>query len=184
MTPARFSSTAFVPPGGSWFFQIGEDRVSTSVYGIAVSRVADLLAKHGVKADPAQALADFMCPRMPAWFCTGSTPHSPVITVKEACEAARPYFSRRLLPVDLVTKRMEACQACPRHRRDFCLHCNGLDEWISDGFRGRRPALPADAASGCCTCAGTMEAVIASVEYEDGEPAWKDAPDTCWRKRR
>ena len=179
--PARFKQTAFVPPGGQWFFQLGDDRVASPIYELALKRVADVLRSHGDDRNPAQALADFMCPHMPAWFCEGETPHSPVITVKEACERARPYFARTPLPADLVSRRLERCQMCPRHRRDFCLHCNGLDEWISAGFRGRRPALPADSASGCCTCAGTMEAVIATVEYGEGDSVWEGVPETCWR---
>lgn len=183
-TPARFSNTTFVPPGGMWFFQLEDDRVAMPVYDLAVKRVGEILARHGVRKDPAQALAEFMCPHMPAWFCAGNVGHSPVITAKDACERARPYFGRKVLPVDLISRRLETCQACPRHRRDFCLHCNGLDTWVSDGFRNARPVLPADAASGCCTCAGTLEAVIASVAYGEGEPVWEGAPETCWRYRK
>lgn len=183
--PARFVQTAYVvPPGGSWFFQLGDERVSSPVYELALRRVDELLKRHGVDTPADVALAEYMCPHMPSWFCAGDVGHSPVITVKEATAKALPYFRRRLVPVDQIVRRMEACQACPRHRRDFCLHCNGLDEWISGGFRGKRPALPADAASGCCTCAKTLEAVIASVEYGEGDSVWEGVPETCWRNKK
>lgn len=185
MDTPRFTNTvSVVPPGGVWFFQIGEDRVASPVYDLAVKMVAEVLAKHGVNKQAPQALAEFMCPHMPSWFCAGNVGHSPVITVKEACEKARPYFGQRVLPVDLITKRMEICQSCKKHRRDFCLHCNGLDSWVSAGFRRARPVLPADAASGCCSCAGTMEAVIASVEYGEEDVVWEGVPETCWRLRK
>ena len=184
ISPARFANTTFVPPGGSWFFQIGDDKVVSPVYELAVKRVAELLAIHGIKKDPGQALAEFMCPHLPEWFCKGNVGHSPVITVKVACEKARPYFSKSVLPVDMISRRLEACQVCPKHRRDFCLHCSGIDTWVSDGFNNMRPVIPADAASGCCSCAGTLEAVIASVEYGDNDLVWEGVPETCWRIRK
>lgn len=170
-----------VPPGGAWFYQLGDDRVESPVYSIALKQVHDLLKARGVDADAAEELAKFMCPHMPEWFCVGSDVHSPVITGRMAAEKAPPYFSRPLVTFDVVTARMQACQACPRHRRDFCLHCTGYDTWIQDGFDGRRPKLPVDEASGCCSCAGTFEAVIASVDYGKDEPGFEGAPETCWR---
>lgn len=182
--PARFVNTSFVPPGGMWFFQLGDDRVTSPVYELAVKRVGELLALRGVDKNPAQALAEFMCPHMPSWFCAGEVGHSPVITVKDACEKAWPYFGKKVLPVDIISRRLEVCQSCAKHRRDFCLHCSGLDTWVSDGFRNARPVLPADDASGCCTCAGTMEAVIASVAYGEQDSVWEGVPETCWRNQR
>ena len=47
--PARFVQTAYVvPPGGAWFFQLGDERVSSSVYELALRRVDELLKRHGV----------------------------------------------------------------------------------------------------------------------------------------
>lgn len=183
--PPRFCQTAsIVPPGGSWFFQLGDEKVSSPVYELALRRVDALLKAHGVKTPADVALAEFMCPHMPKWFCEGDVGHSPVISVKDATKAALPYFGMRMVPADVITRRMEECQACPMHRRDFCLHCNGLDEWIAQGFGLKRPALPADAASGCCSCAKTLEAVIASVEYAKGDSIWEGVPETCWRNRQ
>lgn len=171
-----------VPPGGVWFFQLGDDRVSTPIYDFAVKQVAEILRRHGKgDLDASEELARHMCPHMPEWFCTGSAEHSPVITGRAAATAAVPYFSKPLAMSPVISKRLERCQACVKHRRDFCLHCNGYDQWIYDGFKGRRPRLPADDASGCCSCAGTMEAVLASVEYGNDEPGFEGAPDTCWR---
>lgn len=170
-----------VPPGGSWFYQLGDERVSSPVYSLAVRQVDGLLKRRGIAADAASELARFMCPHMPEWFCVGADAHSPVITGRMAAEKALPYLSRPLVTFDVVTARMQRCQACLRHRRDFCLHCTGYDQWIYDRFGGRRPKLPVDEASGCCSCVGTFEAVIASVDYEKDEPGFEGAPDTCWR---
>lgn len=170
-----------VPPGGAWFFQLGDDRVESPVYSLAVKQVDEVLKRHGVKADASEELAKFMCPHMPAWFCAGSPVHSPVITGKMAVEKAGPYFGRPLVTFDVITERMQRCQACMKHRRDFCLHCTGYDTWIYDMFDGHRPKLPVDEASGCCSCAGTFEAVVASVDYGKDEPGFEGAPDTCWR---
>lgn len=172
-----------VPPGGVWFYQIGDDKVSSPTYDMALRRVDELLRKHGVKADAAAELARFMCPHMPAWFCSGTSAHSPVITGRMAAAKAMPFFGRPLVTSDVISARMQVCQACPKHRRDFCLHCTGYDQWIEDRFAGRRPRLPVDDASGCCSCAGTFEAVLASVDYKDGDAPFDGAPATCWRSK-
>ena len=171
-----------VPPGGVWFFRLGDDHVESPIYEFAVRRTGEILRAHGVGGDAGTALAEYMCPHMPAWFCRGEGPVSPVITGREARDNAVPYFGRDLVPVDRVLRRMAICSECMRHRRDFCLHCEGHDSWISGMFRGRRPKLPADDASGCCTCAKTFEAVVASVEYGPDEGIWEGVPDNCWRK--
>ena len=180
----RFVQTAWVvPPGGAWFFQMGDDKVASPVYEIALKGVGEILAKHGVKTPAPQALAEFMCPHMPPGFCAGPVAHSPAITGKMAADKAERYFYRRLVPVDEVMRRMDVCLRCKAHRRDFCLSCAGWPSWISGKFNNRRPVLPVDTASGCCSCAGTFEAVIASVEYDKDEAVWEGAPETCWRRQ-
>lgn len=172
-----------VPPGGLWFFRLGGDTVSTPLYDDAISKVDDVLKRHGVTdVTPAQALADYMCPHMPMWFCSGRSVQTAVITASEARTAAEPYFHKQLVQVDDIMNRMTRCTTCPKHRKDFCLHCEGHDQWISYRFGGRRPVLPSDNASGCCMCAGTFEAVVASVKYTDDDTMWEGVPDTCWRK--
>lgn len=180
----RFVSTrSTVPPTGVWFFSLGDDHYESPIYDDAVRHVADILKRHGVvDVTPAQALADHMCPQLPSYFCVGDGPSSPVVSPHDAKLNAMKYFGMQVETVDEIVRRMQICQTCPRHRRDYCLHCHGYDSWIVGHFGGRRVKLPVDDASGCCTCAGTFEAVIGSVVYQDGEPAWDGAPDTCWRK--
>lgn len=179
----RFTQTSHtVPPGGAWFFQLGDDRVFNPVYDIALRQVAAILKKYNDPRPADQALAEFMCPHMPAWFCAGPVQHSPVIYGKDAAAAAPTYLARKLVPADMITRRMEACQMCPKHRRDFCLHCTGWDAQIREWFGFKRPELPVDDASGCCSCARTFEMVIASVEYGKDDPVWEGAPETCWRR--
>lgn len=181
----RFVSTrSTVPPSGFWFFSYGDDHYESPLYDDTVRHVAEILRKHGVDADPVKALADYMCPQLPAYFCVGDGPSSPVVSPRDAKDNAIAYFGKDVEPIDTVTSRMEVCLMCPKHRRDYCLHCHGYDSWIYDGFRGRRPKLRVDDASGCCTCAKTFEAVVASVAYNDGDPVWEGAPETCWRNRK
>lgn len=181
MSRSFVSTRSVVPPGGLWFFQMGDDRYESPLYEDCVAHVADIMRKHGVKGSAIDALADFMCPHMPAYFCRGAGPVSPVIMARDAMKAAEPYFSRQLETVDVISKRLQACTKCPMHRRDFCLHCHGYDTWICDKFGNRRVKLPADDASGCCTCAKTFEAVVASVTYGHDEKPWEGIPETCWR---
>lgn len=170
-----------VPPTGKWEFQLGDDRYESPVYDLVLRHTGEILAKHGLKIPAAQALADYMCPRLPKWMCTGRGPHLDLLLAKEAQKEAYSYFVRQMETVDVIMRRMEVCTTCPKHRRDFCLHCGGYDTWIYDGFGGRRTRLPPDDASGCCSCARTFEAAIASVTYSAEEPVWEGAPKTCWR---
>lgn len=169
------------PPDGVWRFAVGDDMVESPLYEDLLRRADALLRKHGIEANAVDEVAKYMCPLLPPGQCTGEGASSPVIYARDAAEAARPYFSRDVEPADVIQARMECCTRCARHRRDFCLHCTGYDAWVYSMFRARRPKLPADDASGCCTCARTMEAVIASVHYAKDEPVWEGVPDTCWR---
>lgn len=184
MARSFISTRSTVPPGGVWFFQLGDDHYESPIYEDVVKHVGQILEKHGSTEDAAEALANFMCPHLPAYFCRGEGPVSPVITPREAMDAAMPFFKRQVETSDVIMKRMEACTMCPRHRRDFCLHCHGYDQWIYDGFGGRRVRLPSDDASGCCECTKTFEAVAASAVYQPGEGVWEGAPATCWRNNQ
>lgn len=172
------------PPGGMWVYSIGDDRIETPLYEDALRKVDALLRKYSINSSAVTELANYMCPLLPEGQCTGTGQSSPVIYPHDAEMNAMRYFGRQLETTDVITKRLEQCTRCKKHRRDFCLHCSGYDEWISHKFRGLRPKLPADDASGCCSCAKTMEAVIASVCYDPNENVWEGAPDTCWRFKK
>lgn len=172
------------PPGGKWMFAVGDEIIESPLYEDMLRKVDALLRKHGIKANAVTELANFMCPMLPDGQCTGDGPSSPNIYGPEAEKNARQYFGRTVETADVIMKRMQICTKCPKHRRDFCLHCSGYDQWVYDKFRGMRPKLPTDDASGCCSCAKTMEAVIASVCFGENEPVWEGAPDTCWRYLR
>lgn len=178
---AIINPKASIPPCGVWSFAIGDDKIESPIYDIVLRKTGEIMEKHGMKGSAAQALADYMCPRLPPWMCTGSFEKLKLVLAKEAQKNAYDYFTRVSETVDVIMRRMEVCMTCPKHRRDFCLHCGGYDTWIYDGFGGRRVKLPPDDASGCCSCAKTFEAVIASVVYDPEESVWEGAPETCWR---
>lgn len=181
MSRSFIATRSTVPPGGLWFFQLGDDYYESPLYEDCIAHVDEILRKHGVKMLATEALAEFMCPHMPAYFCRGAGPASPVILARDAMKAAAPYVSKPVETLDVISKRLQKCTGCLKHRRDFCLHCHGYDTWVCDQFGGRRVKLPADDASGCCSCAKTFEAVIASVVYGEDEPVWEGTPDSCWR---
>ena len=175
-----------VPVSGKWLFQLGDEVVEDYDYDLAVKHVSELLRRHGIQGSASQALADFMCPRLPHYVCNGWTPSAlaklnEAISPREAKDNARPYVDRQLATIDLIRKRMAVCEECPRHRRDFCLHCIGADSWIYQELGYRRSVLPEDHASGCCSASKTFEALICSVLYPKGEAVWKNAPSGCWR---
>ena len=183
MTARRIVNPKMVtPPGGSWTFSVDGDTVSSPLYDDMLRKVDALLRKHGVNESAVAALANYMCPLLPEGQCTGEGSASPVIYPHDAEAEAKRYFGRPIETADVIARRLQQCTRCKAHRRDFCLHCTGYDQWVYGKFGGKRPKLPADDASGCCSCAKTMEAVIASVCYGKDEPVWEGAPDTCWRR--
>ena len=183
MSAAITASKYMSPPGGVWFFDGYGEHVELPTYDMAVRAVAGILRRNGDPRSPADAISECMCPQMPRWFCRGEVSEKATVHPMDAREEAKSYFARRVVPMDTIMRRMEICSACPKHRRDFCLTCAGHDEYILNGFGGRRPKLASDLASGCCLCAKTFEAVVASVDYGKEEPAWEGVPDTCWRNK-
>lgn len=174
-------STATVPPGGAWFWEDGDHLVSDPDYRTAVDAVARILRDNGSSADPEQELLGFMAPRMPAGWAVGySGPRAR--TFSDYLKAAVPYYGRQVERVDNVMRRMEVCRLCPRFRREGCLTCRKIPEYVENGFKGRRAAVPSvDSRSGICVCAGTFNMVVASVTYDKNEAVWEGTPPTCWR---
>lgn len=168
------------PPGGVWFWEDGEHLVSTPSYQEAVDQLRSILAEKGDARSPAEALAEYMCPRMPRGFCRGYT--GPRAESSSALlDRAKPYADKPLAPANTVLTRLEVCAKCPKCRRDVCVTCRRLDEAVYGLFGNRRPALPPDRRSGVCACAGTLAMVVASVRYGEDEPLWEGTPSTCWR---
>ena len=182
--PRFIETRGTVPPGGMWVFDLNGDHVESPVYDIAVKKVGELLEKHNIKAPAAAMLAAYMCPRMPDGFCTGEVVHEDKVAIfpAQAKENAYDYLIKQVETIDVIRKRLQTCVDCPMHVRTFCLHCGGWDKWIYDGLGGRRPRVPEDDASGCCACAKTFEALLASVVYDKDDKIWEGVPDTCWRK--
>ena len=178
--PMRFRSTMCPPPGGMFYFELGGERAEAPNW-IAMRRiVVDMLARHGDRRSPEEAVAEFMCPEMPSWYCTRGG--RPTVFSAEARENAKRYFGRHLVPFDEMARRLAVCRSCPKHSRNICMTCTGHARWLLEGFDNRRPKLPEDSMSGVCLAAKTFEIAITSV---DGElPEWEDVPDCCWRNRK
>ena len=177
---ARFKSVMCPPPGGKFYFELEGERVEARDWFTMRGLVVALFEKHGVKAVPEDAVAAFMCPDMPDWYCTEGGRKT--FTMKEAREKSAQYFSKNLVPYDEMVRRLAICRSCPRHDRNVCLTCTGNLQWIVDRFAGRRRRLPDDDMSGICRSAAAFESVVTAVE-KDELPEWTDVPDTCWRKQ-
>lgn len=175
----RFKSKMTPPPGGKFFLEVDGDRVEAHTWLEMLPKVQALMARHNIGGFAEDLVANYMCPYMPDWYCTGHVGHS-VTTVHDARKNAAQYYSRNLVTFDRLSERMRICHDCPKHERDICLTCTGILHNIMVSFGGKRVKVPEDLMSGVCGCAKTFEAVIASVEH-DGDP-WEGAPDTCWRR--
>lgn len=177
----KFRSTMVPPPGGKFFFEYAGERIEARYWLEMEPRVKDLMSRHGLKGSPAALVAEYMCPSMPSWYCEGSEPKEHAVRISEARENAMEYFRKPTVTFDVVSQRLQRCVKCPHHRRNFCLSCTGLLDWVSMGFSGRRVRVPEDKTTGVCMCARTLEAVIASIDYEPGDKVWEGVPEQCWR---
>lgn len=169
------------PPGGEYFFEHGDERISARTWGEFLPKLKELMARRGIQGAPRDVAAGYMCPRLPPWFCTSGG--VAVTSTDAARAAARPYFGMHVVPPQEAARRMSVCRTCPMHSRTVCLTCTGIAQWALASFGGRRPSLPEDRMSGICRCAGTFEMVAASVDAR-GLPRWKDVPEGCWRNAR
>ena len=179
MSP-RFKSTMCPPPGGIFYFELGGERVEARDWFQMRRLVSPILARHGDRRTAEAAVAEFMCPDLPSWYCTVGGRHA--VLSSEARDNAKPYFSRHLVTADEMARRLSVCRSCPKHSRNVCLTCTGHHQWLLAGFGGRRPRLPEDSLSGICLAAKTFE--IAPTSVAGDLPEWDDVPECCWRNAR
>lgn len=182
MTAARFVSVMTPPPGGKYFFELGGERVEASNWPEMHTKAQALMQKHGVTGPVEWAVAEYMCPYMPDWYCRGVVGRT-VVRDREAWDRAQQYFRRDLVPFDEVSRRLRICQGCEKHSREgSCITCSGILAKILAAFGGKRPKVLEDEATGICTCCRTYESVVASVKH--GDDPWPETPDNCWRNQK
>lgn len=179
----RFTNTNNTPSEG-YFYEINGERVTAARYIDIEKPVADLMRKYGVEGTVEAAVAAHMCPRIheAPWMCTGGDFKTDKVFPKDALKNSEPYTSRQVVTFDIIERRLRTCSECPKHTREFCVTCTGHAARLEMMFRGRRPPLPEDRASGICKLSRAYEIATASVEYADDEPLWDDTPETCWRR--
>jgi hypothetical protein len=174
-----FKSVMQDPPGGEWFFEHAGERISDRTWPGFLSKMISLMDRHGIQGLPRDVAAAYMCPHLPDWFCTSGGVKT--VSTDKAREIAAPYFIKHLTTYPEIMRRLDICRKCPRHNRNVCLTCTGVLDWIIRSFgEKRRKRIPEDRLSGICTCAGTFESVVASVDRSE-LPEWKDVPENCWR---
>lgn len=179
MTPARFKSVMTPPPGGKFFYEINGERVEAPSWVEMYPKARELMIKNGVTGPVEWAVATYMCPFMPDWYCSGVSGRT-VVRDKEAWANSEVYFRGDLVTHDIISSRLRICAKCKAHSREgVCLTCTGGLARILATFRGRRPKVLEDELSGVCTVARAYESVMASVECEPltGE----SVPEGCWR---
>lgn len=185
----RFSSTDFTPPQGLFFYEThGRKAVGRTLAEIA-PKVRALMERFSINGTPEDAVAEYMCPRVPGLPCVqpGAAKARGTVAPKEAMANSLPYCAMPPAAPETAKARIEACARCPRHERNWCPTCAGHADAADREFakHGRqRPRTGLDARSGVCACAKAYELAVASVEYGAGEPVWDGAPDTCWRYQR
>lgn len=173
------------PPGGEWFWEDKDVFVHSASYQDAVDQVRRHLREKGIDKDPAEAIAEFMCPRMPRGFCAGPLAEAPSQpAVQDYVNATVSVcMGRDLEDIATVQRRMAVCASCPKCSHPVCVTCHNIDKALYSFFNGRRAELPEDAKSGVCGCTQAFVLGTATVKYEKDEPAWEGTPDSCWRKQ-
>lgn len=180
----RFANKYSVPPGGKFFCEIGGRMYEGRNFDEICGKVRPILAASGSKESAEDVIAAYMCPRLGpsgSWFCKGDFKDSDAVREHEAMENSERFFGLRVVPFDVIQKRLERCLACREHCRAWCITCNGHLTRVVTGFGGSRPELPIDRGTGVCRCARAYESAIASVDYPDGWTIWEGVPETCWR---
>lgn len=181
--PSFFRNVNIAPHGG-FFYETHGEKVAAPTYVEIEPKVRALMRKYHIPGTVEEAVAGYMCPRIPegARLCTGSfAPARDMIPAREAMANSEAYAGRHVVTFDELSRRLRVCMACPKHTREFCVTCTGHMNRILLLFNGRRVSVPEDRGSGICRCARAYEAAIASVDYGRDEKPWAGAPDTCWR---
>lgn len=180
---SRFARTMSAPPGGEWFWEDGETFIHSPSYADAVDALARHFRAKGIQRDPASALAEHMCPRMPRGFCIGATQAQSGPTLSELLTRTRDIcLGARMQDAATAQRRLERCASCPKCSHPTCVPCRGVDAQIYEMFEGRRPPVPADRKSGVCDCFTVFAMALATVDDKVPDPP--DLPDTCWRNER
>lgn len=181
---SAFQNTMSAPPGGEWFWEDKETFIHSPSYSDVIDAIRRRFREKGVSRDPAEALAEYMCPRMPRGFCRGAFARmKSEPKVSDYVNATiRKCLGRDVEDVATIQRRLEVCDTCPKCRRPTCVTCRGIDKAIYKVFEGRRAVLALDPRSGVCSCDGTFTMGVASVR-QDGS-ALEGAPDTCWRNKK
>lgn len=180
-----FKDVNNVPPGGLYFYEThGEKAVARTFLEIA-PKVRALMRKYNIPGLAEEAVAAYMCPRIPnpGAYCTGGEVPRAHVTARDAIANSLPYCRRPVVAFDEIERRMRICAKCPAHKRDWCPTCTGHVSRMMDAFGGRRTKLPEDAVSGVCQRAKAYEIAICSAEYAKGEKPWEGIPELCWRNR-
>lgn len=173
------------PPGGMFFYETHGERVAARTYIELEPKVRRLMEKYGITGLPEEEVARYMCSRIPdpGSFCRGAEIIAAHVRPHTAIENSIPYCRKQTVAFDVIERRLQICQGCPKHARDWCPTCSGHVSRILAEFNGRRTQLPQDKLSGVCQCAKAYEMAIASVEYGEKDKKWDGAPDTCWRNK-
>lgn len=181
----RFANPYAIPPGGKFFCEVAGKMYEGRNLQEICSKVRPAMVRAGIRGTAEELIAAYMCPRLGptgSWFCKGDFKDSDAVRSSEAIDNSLPYGSRRVVPFDVIEKRLAICMACQKHYRGWCLTCNGHLDRVISCFNGSRPRLPEDVGTGVCKCARAYEMAIASVEYPENERIWEGVPETCWRK--
>lgn len=176
---SAFLSTVSAPPGGEWFWEDDEAFIHSPSYHDTLVELARYFRMKGIAKDPAAALAEHMCPRMPRGFCRGTVPSAGPTLAELLARTEEHCADKRMQDAGTVQRRLEVCAKCPKCTKPTCIPCRGVDMEVYRMFGGRRPPVPADRKSGVCSCFGVFTMALASVD--DGAPNPPDLPDTCWR---
>lgn len=172
-------------PAGGFFYELNGEKVTGRFFCEIEPKVRALLQKYHRPETVEEAVAGYMCPRIPeaSWLCTGGFTEAKIRPAEALQNSIRMTSGREVVAFDDIEKRLRCCLNCPMHTREFCVTCTGHMERIMLLYSGRRQKVPEDSGSGICKCAKAYESALVSVEYGKDEPIWEGVPETCWRNK-
>lgn len=175
----RFRHYHSDPPGGVYFFAIGDDYVESRSRAEIKDMAIAVYKKHGKVPpfDVFECVMEYMCPKMPDGFCTGPSTET-AVSVSIIKENTRQLFRKKVADPIVIRERLHTCLSCPENSRAVCPSCCGLTDWVVRNMTGRT-RIPADEFAFVC---GPAQAFVSAlVTAEDPGPAPEGCHKDCWR---
>lgn len=176
----RFKSLFSTPLSGCYEYGLDGAVVSDRYKSGICAKVRNLRASKGLQTagDGFAYVMEYMCPSMPDGFCTAPSKVR-YLQAEEVKARTMTLFPLPCATVDVISRRPSVCALLPK---PYSRVLPVLYRPVADLSRygGRRPACPADSATGARACDRMLTAAVATAASFPLTPD-VEYPAECWR---